>query len=151
MSNGIGPAEDRTLASRAAHVIGRTGLAMSGAVSGTFVAAQLVRFSAELFDSIGFIALMIGIGAAGFYLGIDIPQPPPDLAGPTKGNLVELFGANGTFLAAIATLISVWAIVFDEIPSRIWQFAIGSWWVLGVVMQIGAGAAGRLRLGRKAA
>lgn len=112
----------------------------------------MVRFSAELFDSIGFIALMIVIGSTGFYLGIDIPQPPSaQLAGPAKGNLVELLGAQGTFLAAISTLISVWAIVFDEIPSRIWEFAIGSWWVLGVVMQIGAGLTGRLRLARRAA
>jgi hypothetical protein len=152
MSNRNGPVEDRSLISRVAHVIGRTGLAMSGAVSGTFVAAQLVRFRVELFDSIEFIALMILIGAVGFYLGIDVPQPPPtELVGPAKWNLVELFAAKGTFLAAMATLISVWAIVLDEIPSRIWEFAIGSGWVLGVVMQIGAGLTGRLRLARRAA
>jgi hypothetical protein len=152
MNNENVPVEDRSLSSRVAHVIGRTGLAMSGAVSGTFVAAQLVRFCAELFDLVGFIASMIVIGTVGFYLGIDIPQPPPpELGGPTKANPVELFSAKGTFLAAIATLISVWAIVFDEIPSRIWEFAIGSWWILGVFMQIGAGLTGRLRLARRAA
>jgi hypothetical protein len=95
---------------------------------------------------------MIVIGPAGFYLGIDIPRPPPTgLAGPAKADLVELFSAQGTFLAAIAALVSVFAIVFDGLPSRVWEFAIGSWWVLGVVMQIGAGLAGRLRLARRAA
>ena len=144
---GNDPVKRRPFVSRAAHVVGRTGLAMSGAMSGTFVAAQLARFSAELFDSVGFIASMIVIGTAGFYLGIDIPQPSPGLAGPAKANLVELFSAQGTFLAAIAALVSVYAIVFDELLPRAWEFAIGSWWVLGVVMQIGAGLAGRLRLG----
>jgi hypothetical protein len=138
----------RPFVSRAAHVVGRIGLAMSGAMSGTFVAAQLARFSAELFDSVGFIASMIVIGTVGFYLGIDIPRPPPTgFAGPAKADLVELFSAQGTFLAAIAALVSVFAIVFDGLPPRVWEFAIGSWWVLGVVMQIGAGLAGRLRLG----
>jgi hypothetical protein len=35
------PIDDRLLISRAAHVLERTGLAMAGAMIGTFVAAQL--------------------------------------------------------------------------------------------------------------
>ena len=153
MSNtGNKPIEDRSLVSRAAHVVGRSGLAMSGAACGTFVAAQLTRAGAGMFASFGFIVSMILIGAAGFYLGIDIPQPAANgLVERSRVDLVELFSAQGTFLAAIAALVSVYAIVLDEAPQRIWEFVIGSWWMLGVVMQIGAGLTGRLRLARKAA
>jgi hypothetical protein len=141
-----------TLFSRAAHVLERVGLAMSGAIGGTFVAAYLARTNIEAFDSIGFIASMIVVGIFGFSLGIDIPRlrashknlgarhPVP------QSDAVELLGATGTFLAAAAALISVYAIVFDAAPQRMWEFAIGCWWLIGVVMQIGAGAIGRLRL-----
>ncbi len=63
---------------------------------------------------------------------------------------VELLGATGTFLASIAALVSVYAIVFDEVPQRVWEVMVGSWWLFGVVMQIGAGATARLRFARKA-
>jgi Mg2+ and Co2+ transporter CorA len=63
---------------------------------------------------------------------------------------VELLSATGTFLAAVAALASVYAIVFDEVPQRVWEFVIGSWWLLGVVMQISAGLIGRSRPVNKA-
>ena len=138
--------------SRLAHVVERMGLAMSGAVGGTFVAAYLARANMEIFESIEFIASMILIGLIGFYLGIDISRlrashkslgarhPLP------QWDAVELLGATGTFLAAAAALISVYAIVFDAAPQRMWEFVIGCWWLIGVVMQIGAGAIGRLLL-----
>jgi hypothetical protein len=139
------------LFSRAAHVVERMGLAMSGATSGTFVAAYLARADIETFNSIGFIASMILVGIIAFYLGIDIPRlhasqvnlgarhPIP------QWNTVELLGATGTFLAAVAALTSVYAIVLDEDPQPMWEFAVGCW-LLGAMMQIGAGAIGRLRL-----
>ena len=61
---------DPFFVSRLAHVVERTGLAMAGAMCGTFVAAYLTRAG---IDSIGFIAAMILVGIIGFYLGIDIP------------------------------------------------------------------------------
>ena len=140
------------LFSRAAHVVGRMGLAMSGATSGTFVAAYLAKADIETFNSIGFIASMILVGIIAFYLGIDIPRlhasqvslgarhPIP------QWNTVELLGAAGTFLAAVAALTSVYAIVLDEDPQPMWEFAVGCCWLLGAMMQIGAGAIGRLRL-----
>ena len=137
---------DMLLISRVAHVVERTGLAMSGAMCGTFVAALQSTANAELFDSAGIIVSMVLLGATGFYLGIDIPR----LRTRPRVDLVELLGAAGTFLAAIAALISVYAFVFDEIPRRAWDFTIVSWWMLGVAMQIGAGLIGRLRLARKA-
>jgi hypothetical protein len=138
--------------SRAAHVVERMGLAMSGATSGTFVAAYLARADIETFNSIGFIASMILVGIIAFYLGIDIPRlrasqislgvrhPIP------QWDAVELLGATGTFLAAVAALTSVYAIVFDEDPQPMWEFGVGCCWLLGAMMQIGAGAIGRLRL-----
>jgi hypothetical protein len=142
--------------SRAAHILQRLALAMSGAMAGTFVAAYLTRARIETFESIGFIASMILVGIIGFYLGIDIPRlrashmnlgtkyPLP------RWDAVELLSAAGTFLAAMAALISVYSIVFDAAPQRMWEFAIGCWWPIGVVMQIGAGAIGRLRLAHRA-
>jgi hypothetical protein len=137
---------DMLLISRLAHVIERTGLAMAGAMCGTFVAALQTRVNPALFDSVGFILLMVLIGAIGFYLGIDIPR----LRMQPRVDPVELMSATGTFLAAVAALISVHAFVFDEIPRRAWDFTVVSWWMLGVTMQIGAGAIARLRLARKA-
>ena len=138
--------DDVLLISRVAHVVERTGLAMSGAMCGTFVAALQTSANAELFDSAGFIVSMVLLGAIAFYLGIDIPR----LRMRPRVDLVEFWSATGTFLAAVAALISVYAFVFDQIPQRAWDFTIVSWWLLGVAMQIGAGAIARLRLARKA-
>jgi len=66
---------ERSQLSRAVHVVQRSGLAMAGAICGTFVAALLARAN-TMFDSVGFIALMVLIGTVGFYLGTDIPRPP---------------------------------------------------------------------------
>jgi hypothetical protein len=143
---------DPFFVSRLAHVVERTGLAMSGAMCGTFVAAYLARARIDPLDSIAFIASMILIGMIAFYLGIDIPglrapHPGPGLKPPMpRWDTVELLSATGTFLAAMAALTSVYAIVFDEAPQGVWEFAIGCWWLIGVAMQIGAGAIGRLRL-----
>jgi hypothetical protein len=135
---------------RVAHVVERIGLAMAGAMSGTFVAAYLAKAGIDPFDSIGFVASMVLLGTVGFYLGIDIPRL---CASPIKFGVkhsiprwdtVELLSATGTFLAAVAALTSVYAIVFDEAPQGMWEFVIGSWWLLGAIMQVGAGAIARL-------
>jgi hypothetical protein len=122
---------------------------------GTFVAAQLTRIDPGLFDSIGFIVAMILVGMIGFYLGVDIPRlraspASPATARPTV-DPVELLSAAGTFLATIAALISLYAFVFDEAPQRgWWGYMFACWWLLGVVMQIGAGVVGRLSLTKPA-
>jgi hypothetical protein len=146
---------DPFFVSRLAHVVERTGLAMSGAMCGTFVAAYLTRAGIDPFDSIGFIASVILIGMIGFYLGIDIPGLRASHTGPgtrsmPRWDTVELLSATGTFLAAMAALTSVYAIVFDEAPQGVWEFAIGCWWLIGIAMQISAGAIGRLRLSNNA-
>jgi hypothetical protein len=143
--------DDVILIVRIAHVVGRVGLAMAGAMCGTFVAAQLTVADADLFDSAGFVALMVLAGMTGFYLGIDIPR----LAGAEKRRIVarrvdpvELLSTTGTFLAAIAALISVYAFVFGETPARSFDYMLASWWVLGVLLQMSAGLIGRMRLAR---
>jgi hypothetical protein len=145
--------ENGVLISRLAHVIERTGLAMSGAICGTFVAAYLSKGHVDALDSFDFIGSMVLLGMIGFYLGIDIPRlrfaahvmrPGAERPVP-RWDSVELLSATGTFLAAVAALVSVGAIVLDETPQSTGEFVIGSWWLLGVIMQIGAGAIGRLR------
>jgi hypothetical protein len=144
--------QDYYLISRIAHVIERSALAMAGAMCGTFVAAQMTKTHVAMFDSVGFIASMVLAGMIGFYLGIDIPRLPATTAGERpKVDPVELLSATGTFLSVIAALVSVYAIVLDEVPQRIWEFVVGSWWVLGISMQIGAGLIGRLRRGSRVA
>jgi hypothetical protein len=144
--------DDVVLIIRIAHVVGRVGLAMAGAMCGTFVAAQLTVTNADLFDSAPFVALMVLVGMIGFYLGIDIPR----LAGARAKLLVgrpriaplELLSTTGTFLAAIAALISVYAFVFGETPARSWVYMVASWWALGVALQMSAGLIGRVRLAK---
>ena len=133
---------DIALINAIARIVGRSGLAMAGAMCGTFVAAGLTRIN-TWFDSAGFIAAMVAIGMIGFYLGVNIPLRVPDpLAVRPRFDAVELLSATGTFLAA---LISIYSFVFDETPSRGFEYFVGSWWIFGVGMQIGAGLAGRLR------
>ena len=138
--------QDYILISRVAHVIERSGLAMAGAMCGTFVGAQLAKANVALFESVGFITSMILIGMVAFYVGIDVPRLPVPPASEREGvDAVEVLSAAGTFLATVAALISVYSIVFDEAPQRVWEFVVGSWWLGGVAMQVAAGSIGRLR------
>ena len=135
-------------------VTGRLGLSMAGAMCGTFVAAQLTMTDAALFDSAGFVALMVVVGILGFYLGIDFPYLRSSLAKPEfdrpRIDSIELLSKIGTFLAAIAALISVYAFVFDETMRPSLEYMVASWWMVGVVLQIGAGLIGRIRLAKAA-
>ena len=147
----------RLLVSRVAHVVERLGLAMSGAMGGTFIAAYLSRSDTGPFDSLGFGAAMILVGIVGFYLGIDIPARRAGrigfarVRGGLRADAVELLSATGTFLAAAAALMAVYAIVLDDIPQRTGELVIGGWWLLGASLQTGAGAIGRLRPARRVA
>jgi len=134
-------------------VLGRLGLSMAGAMCGTFVAAQLTMTDAALFDSAGFVAVMVMVGMLGFYLGVDAPYLRFSLAKPAAGSWridLELLSRIGTFLAAIAALISIYAFVFDASMLPSFEYVVASWWIVGVVLQIGAGLIGRIRLARAA-
>jgi len=142
----------QTRVRKTAHVLERFGLAMAGAASGLFVAA-LVGTSIAPFTTQAFLLLMMLGGAVGFYLGIDTPQRPfhtPDSASSDgrwdgKIDAPELLSAVGTFLAAGSAFASVGVIVLRHDPHLAWTWMIMAGWVLGVTMQIIAGASARRR------
>jgi hypothetical protein len=125
---------------------------MAGAASGLFVGAH-VGSSIAASTSGGFIVMMMIGGAVGFYLGIDTPAlafHSPD-GRPSKGgsggkvDSAEFLGAVGTFLAALTAFVSVIVIVLREDPHIYWTMMIMLGWVVGVMMQIIAGAIARTR------
>jgi hypothetical protein len=137
---------------KVAHVLERSGLAMAGAACGLFVAAH-VGSSIGALASQGFIALMMIGGAIGFYLGIDTPPLP--FHGPNDGlssdgsaekiDAAEFLTAVGTFLATCTAFASVCVIVFREDLRLFWTVMIMLGWIVGVTMQIIAGAIARAR------
>jgi hypothetical protein len=147
------PWDGRSAISRWAHIIERIGLALAGGSCGLFVAAHVARADVDLLGSSVAILAMMLYGAAGFYLGIDLPPAPPDhrMRLPLKRNLgsradaVELLSAAGTFLAAVVAVVSVTGIVLDEIvrPNTARLVVLG--WAIGSTMQIAAGLISRMR------
>jgi hypothetical protein len=125
---------------------------MAGAASGLFVGV-LVGSSFAALTSQGFLLLMMVGGFVGFYLGIDTPALPfhpangPAASGSTgeKIDTAELLSAIGTFLAAFSAFASVGAIVLRQDPYIAWTIMIMAGWVIGVAMQIIAGAIARTR------
>ena len=57
----------------------------------------------------------------------------------------EFLSAVGTFLATLAAFVSVGVIVARETPGVLWTLLIMAGWIVGVVMQIVAGAAAEMR------
>src|SRR3984957_9692888 len=147
------PWHARSTVSRWAHVLERTGLALTGASCGLFVAAHVGRADIDLIGSAAAVFAMMIYGGAGFYLGIDLPPAPPDhrMHLPlrhglgTRADAVELLSAAGTFLAAVAAVISVSSIVLDETPRLGTALLISIGWAIGATMQIAAGIIARTR------
>jgi hypothetical protein len=147
------PWDKRSTISRWAHVLERTGLALTGASCGLFVAAHVGRADIELIGSAATVLAMMVYGAAGFYLGIDLPPVPPDhhMHLPLRHGLgskwdsVELLSAAGTFLAAVAAVVSVSSIVLDETARAASALLISFGWAVGATMQIAAGIIARTR------
>ncbi len=119
---------------------------MAGAACGLFVAAH-VGSAIELFTSQGFLLVMMLVGAIGFYLGIDTPPLPfhPDDPAHAGIDAPEFLSAIGTFLATLTAFISVGVIVARESPTLFWTGMIMAGWVIGVIMQITAGAIAEMR------
>jgi hypothetical protein len=120
---------------------------MAGAASGLFVGV-LVGSNVDLLTSQGFLLLMMIAGAVGFYLGIDTPQLPLHSAGGGADGQIdtaEFLSAVGTFLATGSAFASVAVIVLRHDPHIAWTSMIMAGWVVGVAMQIIAGAIARLR------
>jgi hypothetical protein len=143
----------RSTISRWAHVLERTGLALTGGSCGLFVAAHVARANIDLIGSAAAVLAMMIYGAVGFYLGIDLPPAPPDhrMHQPLRSGLgsradaVELFSAAGTFLAAVAAAVSISSIVMDEASRPSTALLISLGWAIGTTMQIAAGIIARRR------
>lgn len=133
-----------------AHFLERIGLAMAGAASGLFVAAYTGSAIAALTTQAFLLVMMIG-GALGFYLGIDTPPMPVQAGHEENGSsraridAAELLSAIGTFCAALTAFASVAIIVLREEPHMAWTVLILIGWILGIAMQIVAGAIARMR------
>ena len=138
----------RTRVRKFAHVLERIGLAMAGAASGLFVAALVGTSHAALTNQAFLLLMMLG-GAIGFYLGIDTPQraftSDTDGSWVSKIDTPEFLSAVGTFLAAFSAFASVGVIVLRHDPHIFWIGMIMAGWVIGVAMQIIAGAIARRR------
>src|ERR1700688_1152394 len=145
------PMDARSTISRSAHALERIGLALTGASCGLFVAAHVGRADIDLIGSTAARLAIIIYGAIGFYLGIDLPHAPPDhqMHLPlrhglgTKADAVELLSAAGTFLAAVAAVISVSSIVLDETAHASTALLISLSWAIGTTLQIAAGVIAR--------
>jgi hypothetical protein len=138
---------------RFAQVMERLGIAIMGALCGLFVAAFVARANIEEINSLGVLFSAILYGSVGYYFGTNIPSLTSSTSSRTFSNIrsgpranpIALASATGTFLAAVAALISVYMIIFDETPSVIWNVGIGFGWMLGVLLQLASGTAARLR------
>lgn len=151
----IASSTTRSRASRCAHVIERIGLAMAGASCGLFVAAHVASTRIDELSSVALVFVLMILGAVGFYLGIDVPPHrsgrasmarAANLAGESSPptDPVELLSSAGTFLAAMAALISVYMIVFDSAPATEWTLALTFCWLFGAMLQIAAGITARV-------
>jgi hypothetical protein len=129
---------------KAAHLLERLGLAMAGAACGLFVAAH-VGSSISHLTSQGFLLVMMIAGAVAFYLGIDTPQLPLHGEDDPRIDAAELLTSVGTFLATLTAFLSVGIIILREEPRIAWTWLIFAGWVLGISMQIVAGAKARMR------
>lgn len=144
----------RSTLSRLAHILERTGLALVGAACGLFV-AEVGRFI-DIIGSGEVVFAMIIYGAAGFYLGIDLPQTPPDYRMQlpvwrglgTSADMVELLTAAGTFITSVTAVTSVSSIILGETVGTRTAGIICLSWAIGATMQIAAGIIARVNLGR---
>jgi hypothetical protein len=147
------PWDTRSTISKWAHVLERIGLALAGAACGLFVAAHVGRAIIDLIGSATTVLAIMLYGAAGFYLGIDLPPAPPDhrMHLPLRHGLgsradaVELLSAAGTFLAAVTAIVSVIGIILDEVARPSTALLISFGWGIGASMQIVAGIIARTR------
>jgi hypothetical protein len=140
---------DRSRVNRFAQIMERIGFAIMGALCGLFVAALVAKADIPEINSMGVLFSAILYGSIGFYLGTNVPS----LASAStrtfsdtgsRMNPIALASATGTFVAAVAALLSVYMIIFDEIPPVTWNVGIGFGWMLGVLLQLAAGTAARL-------
>ena len=151
MTNTANITVDRSRLNGFAQVLERTGLAIMGALGGLFVAALLAKADIGEINSIGALFSVMLYSSVGFYLGTDVASLPSTASHRAKSgsnarttNPYAIVGSAGTLLAAAAAFVSVFMIIFDEVPPLIWNLGIGSCWMLGVLLKLAAGTAVRL-------
>ena len=132
-----------------AEVIEGIGIAIMGALCGLFVAAMVAKADIEEINSVPALLSAMLYGSVGFYLRTNIPSLASSVTFSTSGTgpktkPIALARALGTFVAAVAALVSVYMIIFDEAPPAIWNVGIGIGWAFGVLLQFAAGTAARL-------
>jgi hypothetical protein len=135
-----------------AHVLERIGLAMAGAASGLFVAAPCgvkhrsvhVRGFYSHDDDWWRSWVLPGnrCSASGFSCTI---WSACKGGSSVKVDSAEFLSAVGTFLATLTAFVSVIVIVLREDPHIYWTMMTMLRWVVGVLMQIIAGAIARTR------
>jgi len=88
------------------------------------------------------------MGQLAFHLGIDLPSEA-SYRSQANGSLdesvprikwIERLSGARTFFAALAAFVSVRNIVVDGDPRGLWTLVVGCGWLVGVTMQIIAGA-----------
>src|SRR4249920_1446899 len=100
-----------------AQVMERTGLAIIGALCGLFVAAMVAKANIEEINSLGALFSAVLYGSLVFYLGTPSLSSSRTISGTGSGpRTIALASAIGTFVAAVAALVSVYMIIFDETP-----------------------------------
>jgi hypothetical protein len=125
-----------------------------GTACGLFVAQVSARI--DLVGSVEAMLAMMLYGAAGFYLGIDLPQapadhhlhPPPRRGLGTSADTLEMLTAAGIFLTAVAAVVSISSIVLGETVEASTAGMIILSWAIGATMQIAAGVIARIKLAR---
>ena len=131
-----------------AEVMEGIGIAIMGALCGLFVAAMVAKADIEAINSVPALLSAMLYGSVGFYLRTNVPSLSSGSFSTTsldpKTNPIALARALGTFVAAVAALVSVYMIIFDETPPAIWNVGLGFGWAFGVLLQIAAGTAARL-------
>lgn len=147
------PWHTRSTHSKFAHILERLGLALIGASCGLFVAGIS---GIDLIGSAQVVLAMMLYGATGFYLGIDLPQAPAPhhlhLQSPRglgiSADRLEVVTAAGTFLTAVATVVSISNIILGETVGTRAASIICLTWAISATMQIAAGVIARIKLAR---
>lgn len=136
----------------AAHILERTGLALTGGLCALFVAVNVGPVHIDLVGSMGLLLAVVIYGAAGFYFGIDIP-PSGRAADSSRSShrfvatrfRIEILSSIGTFLAAAAAAVAASITILDQGVGPGAIVLLSLIWLSGATMQIATGVTARLQ------
>ena len=146
------PTKQRRAATDYAHALSiakRAGLGISGALNGAIVASYLSYAGISWFDAVGTAAALMIFGWTGSFIGVALASSPAAAQGAdplrSSAHPSEVLSAAGTFVASATAFIAAWLLVSHAPLTILWASTIGFWWLVGVTLQIVAGALARLR------